>query len=217
MKRILLALMAMMVLSPALMASDKKKKAAEQKSEAAKTPEAASKENKDASEINWLSIDEVQAKMRQEPRKVFMDMYTDWCGWCKRMEATTFHNPNVVKYMNEKYYCVRFNAERKDTIRFMGKYYYFDPEKKANTLAYEFMRGQLSYPTGIFLEERFQNPIPVPGYQDVKTWEVIVKYIGDNAYKGQNFQDYQKSFISGWDMDPAAAPRATPDSPPVHQ
>jgi thioredoxin-related protein len=152
----------------------------------------------DSTEIHWISIDEVQAKMREQPRKVYMDMYTDWCGWCKKMEATTFQNPNVIKYMNQKYYCVKFNAERKDTIRFMGKYYYFDPNVKANNLASELMHGQMSYPTSILMEERFQNASPVPGYQDVKTMEMILKYFGENIYKTQKWEDYSKDFIQYW-------------------
>ena len=152
----------------------------------------------DDKEIHWLSIDEVQAKMRQQPKKVYIDMYTDWCGWCKKMDASTFQNPNVIKYMNEKYYCVRFNAERKDTIRFMSKYYYFDPAKRANTWAAELMHDTLQYPTAIYMEERFQNPVRVPGYQDVKTIEMILKYFGENLYKTTPWEKYQSSFIQYW-------------------
>ncbi len=178
MKRILLVLLAVVAISPLM------KVVAQSADESA--------------EIHWISMDEVQGKMRQEPRKVYVDMYTDWCGWCKKMDASTFQNPNVIKYMNEKYYCVRFNAERKDTIRFMSKYYYFDPNLRANNLASEWMHGQLSYPTAIFMEERFQNPVPVPGYQEVKTMEMILKFFGENIYKTKKWEDYQKDFIQYW-------------------
>src|SRR5580698_4599715 len=121
-----------------------------------------------AEEIHWItSIDELQAKMQQNPKKVYMDVYTDWCGWCKKMEATTFQNPDLITYMNNNFYAVRLNAERKDTIRFQGKEYYFNPQFKANTFAVELMKGQMSYPTSILMMENFQNPMPVPGYMDV--------------------------------------------------
>lgn len=183
MKRILLVLVALVTMT-SLTYADKK-----DKSSAAD----------DSTEIHWLSIDEVQVKMHEHPKKVYMDMYTDWCGWCKRMEATTFKNPNLIRYMNENYYCVRFNAERKDTIRFMGKSYYFDPQTRANTLAAELMRGQMSYPTSIYMDEMFQNPNPIPGYQDVPTMEMLLKFMHDVPNKSQSaFDAYHKSFKATW-------------------
>ena len=51
--------------------------------------------------INWLTIEEAQEAMKTQPKKVFIDLSTDWCGWCKRMDATTFQDPNVVHFMNQ--------------------------------------------------------------------------------------------------------------------
>jgi thioredoxin-related protein len=153
---------------------------------------------KETEHINWMSMDDLQYNMKKKPKKVFMDIYTDWCGWCKRMEATTFSNPEVVKYMNENYYCVRFNAERRDTFRFMGKSYFPDPEKKANTLAVELMRGKLSYPTFIIMEELFQNPQPVAGYMDAAQIEPVLKFFGSNSQKTQRWEDFQKGFHGTW-------------------
>ena len=166
----------------------------------------------EAAEIHWLSVDELQAKMNKTPRKVFIDVYTGWCGWCKKMEATTFKNPDLVKYMNNNFYCVRLDAERKDTIRFQGKVYYFDPKFKANTFAVELMNGNMSYPTSIIMLENYQNPQPIPGYHDIKEMEPILSYFGDNAFKHQKWEDFQKSYKPTWDH--GAAPDMTP--PPGH-
>ncbi len=165
---------------------------------------------KESGGINWISMDELQMKMKEKPKRVYMDMYTDWCGWCKKMDASTFSNPDVVKYMNENYYCVHFNAERKDNFRFLGKEYSFDPEKKVNTLAFELMHGKLSYPTSIIMEPLYQNPLPIPGYLTVQQLEGIVKYFGTNAYKTTSWDDYQKSFKAVW-----AATDAGPVTPPA--
>jgi len=159
-------------------------------------------------EIHWISLEEAMHSMQKEQRKIYIDMYTDWCGWCKKMDATTFKDPNVVKYMNEKFYCVRFNAEIKDTLRFLTnvycKYYWYDPAAKCNTLAAELLHGKMSYPTAVFLEEGnfmeliFQGGIPVPGYQDVKGMEKILKYFGENIYKTKSWDEYDKAFIQYW-------------------
>ncbi|NDC40258.1 MAG: DUF255 domain-containing protein [Chitinophagia bacterium] len=159
--------------------------------------------------IHWLTLDELQVKMKQEPKKVYMDMYTDWCGWCKRMEATTFSNADVINYMNANFYCVRFNAERRDTFRFLGTQYYFDPEKRVNTLAFNLLGGKLSYPTSVIMEERYQNPQPIPGYLDVNQMELILRFFGDNVYKKTQFPDYQKNFKATWNAGTTATPPPT--------
>lgn len=184
MKRIILFAVALLMMGPVTMAKKPEPKA----------PEA---------QIKWLTIDELQVKMKEKPKKVYVDMYTDWCGWCKKMEATTFTNPDVARYMNENYYCVRFNAERKDVVFFMGKQYTFDPEKRMNTLAFNWMQGKASYPTSIFMEQYYQNPMPVAGYQDVKGMEMIVKFFSEVAVKNQAQWDaYQKSFKPTWNAGP---------------
>ena len=64
-----------------------------------------------AEKINWVSFEEAVQLNEKEPRKFIVDVYTDWCGWCKRMDQTTFKNPEVAQYINEKYWAVKLNAE----------------------------------------------------------------------------------------------------------
>ena len=189
MKRVFLLMFGMLTLAATIPAMAKGSKA----------PEAAAPEN-EATEIHWLTIDQVQEKMKEHPKKVYIDMYTSWCGWCKRMDATTFKNPDVAKYMNEHYYCVRFDAERKDDVRFMGKMYHFDIQNNVNELALQLMGGRehLSYPTAIYMDEGFQNPQPVPGYHDVTEMELITKYICEGIYRTQAFPDYKSKFKPSW-------------------
>jgi uncharacterized protein YyaL (SSP411 family) len=161
--------------------------------------------------IHWISIKEAEQKMREHPKKVYVDIYTAWCGWCKRMEATTFTNPALVKYMNNNYYCVRFDAETHESFQFMGKEYHYEAQYKANTFAVELMKGQMGYPTSIFMLENFQNPQPIPGYHPVKEMEMFLLFFGDNIYRHQALSDYQKTFVSSWDHG------ETPNmAPPVH-
>ena len=165
--------------------------------------------------INWVSVQDLPVLMKGKPKRVYIDMYTDWCGWCKKMEATTFTNPDVVRYMNENFYCVRFNAERKDTFRFMGKEYYYDPAKRIHTFASELMTSlpSISYPTSIFMEPYFQGTMPVPGYQDVKGMEMVVRFFTENKVKSQPlWENWQKTFVQTWGLSNGPV---TSDMPPV--
>ena len=71
--------------------------------------------------IKWYSFEEAYALSKKKPKKMCVDIFTEWCGWCKKMDAETFTNPTIVKYMNAHFYCVKFDAERKDTIVLDGQ------------------------------------------------------------------------------------------------
>lgn len=154
--------------------------------------------NPKAKTIEWRTIEEVEQLMKIEPRKVYIDIYTDWCGWCKVMDKKTFTNQKLIEYINSKYYAVHFNAERTDSVLFMGKKYGRIPNTKTNELAADWMRNKLSYPTSIFFEENFVNPQPVPGYLEVPTIEMILKYVGENQMKTISWEKYSKEFKGVW-------------------
>src|SRR5687767_13071642 len=96
--------------------------------------------------IKWMTWAEVQEAQKKQPRKSVVDCYTDWCGWCKRMDASTFAHPDIVKYVNENFYAIKFDAETKEVVKFKGKEYKFVPSgnRGYNELAAEILNGQLS-------------------------------------------------------------------------
>jgi thioredoxin-related protein len=191
MKRMLMLSLACLLLLPAGFAQGRNKKSSGGAVAAGTTAA-------DDQEIHWMNIDDVQVAMKKQPKKVWIDVYTDWCGWCKRMDKTTFMNPNVIRYMNEHFYAVKLNAEQREDIRFMGKMYTADPADRTHPFAKEILHDQLSYPTTIFMEENFQHPMSIPGYQDVNTIEAILKYLGDDIYKKKPWPEFQSTFKPSW-------------------
>lgn len=154
--------------------------------------------SKSATEINWISFEEAEVLMKKEPRKVLIDVYTDWCGWCKVLDKKTYSNPQLISYVNKHFYAVKFNAEQKTPVRFLGKDWETQKGTKTNQLAVELMSGRLSYPTTVFLEEGFKNAQPVPGYLEVPQMESIMKFFGDGHYKTTAFNVYQTEFKGEW-------------------
>ncbi|MCW5908620.1 MAG: DUF255 domain-containing protein [Chitinophagales bacterium] len=150
----------------------------------------------EAGGIKWMTWKEMQEAQKREPRKVFVDVYTDWCGWCKRMDQTTFVHPEIVKYLNENYYAIKFDAEERESIRFKGKDYKFvaSGNRGYNELAAEILKGRMSYPTSVYLDENMDLLFPVPGYLEPKTLEQVLHFVGENVYKQMTFDIFQKDF-----------------------
>ena len=60
--------------------------------------------------INWMTWDEANAANKVTPKKIFIDIYTDWCGWCKKMDKSTFQDASVIEALNKDFYAVKFDA-----------------------------------------------------------------------------------------------------------
>ena len=147
-----------------------------------------------AQEINWLTWEEAVALTKNEgnTKKVFVDVYTDWCGWCKKMDKDTFQNPEVAAYMQANFYMVKMDAEGKDPIEYQGRTFKFVPSGRRgyHELAAALLQGKMSYPTVVFLDEQLNMLSPVPGYQQVEPFMQIAKYFGDNIYLETSWQVY---------------------------
>ena len=83
-----------------------------------------------AQKINWMSMEEALAAQEKKPKKIIMDVYTNWCGPCKLLDKNTFGNPAVAAYVNENYYAVKFNAEGTEEITYQD-FTYTNPNYQA--------------------------------------------------------------------------------------
>jgi thioredoxin-related protein len=150
-----------------------------------------SQENK----IKWYSVEEAEKLLKDKPRPIFIDTYTDWCSWCKKLDKETFANPVIAEILTTKFYPVKFDAEGKGKITFQGKIYVNDGKVgNAHQLAVALLQGQLSFPTVVFLNEAGQLLTPVAGFRNAKEMEELLSFFAEKAYEKQNYQDFQKSF-----------------------
>ena len=147
-------------------------------------------------EINWLTWDEVSEKMHEEPRKVLVDVYTEWCGYCKKMDKTTFVDSSLVNYINKNYYAIKFDAESKKVINMHGKEYKFINQGKNgyHELASVILRGRLKYPSLVFMDSNLEVIQPIPGYRDAKTLRMILDYYEGDNHKKMPWKTYTQNY-----------------------
>ena len=143
--------------------------------------------------IQWVSFEEAIKLSEKTPKKLFIDVYTNWCGWCKKMDATTFKEPEVVKFINANFYAVKLNAETKDTIHFRDKEFKYVAEYKANELAISLLSGKMGYPSYVLLDEQFSllTP-PVQSYLVKEDLMPIITFYGSNIYKTKSWEEFSK-------------------------
>ena len=137
---------------------------------------------------------------KQEPRKILLKAYTDWCSVCKWMEKHAFAKAEIAQFINENYYPVAFNAEGDEQIIYKGKAY-GNPNKKRNYRSQnEFaeLLNIIEYPTLVFFDEKGEMINPIPGKMDSRKLEIYITMLLDDTYKsintGKKWRDYQRDF-----------------------
>lgn len=149
-------------------------------------------------QVQWMTFEEAVARSKKEKKKIFIDVYTDWCGWCKVMDKNTFNDPEVARILNEKFYPVKFNAEQREDITFDGHTFRFVESGRSgyHELAASLLNNKLSYPTVVFLTEDFEMIQPLPGFRKADEFHKIIQYIGEDHFKSQSWEDFQKTYKS---------------------
>ena len=120
-------------------------------------------------EIKWMTFNEALEAQKKDPKPIFMDVYTDWCGPCKLLDKNTFHDASVVELINKKYYAVKFNGEGTDTVNYKGTVFTnpkHNPQSRGRNAVHEFttflkLRG---YPSMYIFDSKGEIKSPIVGY-----------------------------------------------------
>jgi thioredoxin-related protein len=157
-----------------------------------------------AQEINWVSLNEALQLQKENPKKIMIDIYTNWCGPCKLLDKKTFQNKDVATYVNEHYYAVKFNGEGNETVNYQEKTFknpsYDASKANSRNSAHEFANymGVNAYPTIAFLNETGNFIMPLRGVHDPQQLEFYLKlFVADKHTElktQETFDAYYKTF-----------------------
>lgn len=155
-------------------------------------------------QVKWMTIEEALKAQKENPKKILIDFYADWCGPCKIMDKKTYGHPVIAEILNQNYYAVKFNAEEKNKVEIFGRTF-LNPNtehKKGRNSLHEFTQYMNvgAVPSTVFLDEK-GGPITIlQGELSAKELEPYLDFICKDLFKKirsrEQWEDYQKKFKS---------------------
>lgn len=142
--------------------------------------------------VKWLTWEDAYELNKQQPKKILVNVYTNWDIWSKHLDKNTYSDTEIVKYLNENMYCVKLDAEMTKPIEFNGHKFEFikKGEKGVHALAYSLLDGNLSYPSNVYLTEKYERILNSPGYKTPSKMMAELKFVAEEVYKNKSFDDY---------------------------
>ena len=153
--------------------------------------------------IIWMSMNDALEAQKETPKKIFVDVYTKWCGPCKLLDKNTFSNKDVIQFINENFYAVKFNAEGTEEITYQD-FTYTNPnyqEGRKGRNATHFFADALrisGYPSLVFFKNDGELIQAISGYRTPQKLEIYLKMIANDDYLNlttvEAWKEYQDNF-----------------------
>lgn len=161
----------------------------------------------EASQIEWLSFEEVEEKMKLEEKKMIVDIYRGGCEWCRKMERETFQEPSIINYINDHFYAVKLDAGKQGSITFQGETYEFVKKGKHghHELAVKITRGEQGLPSIVFLDESLNVIQNFSGYKDPIDLEKLMRYFAEDHHRKTPWEYYDADFQPRLKLNAASA------------
>ncbi len=123
-----------------------------------------------AESIHWVDYDKGMSLAKEENKPVFLHFFTDWCGYCRKMERETFEKEDVIAALNGHFISIKVNADQyQDLVRKYG------------------VRG---LPDNRFLDQNGNFIYRVPGYMEPLVFSFFMDYVTTGAYKNMSVKEY---------------------------
>ncbi|MFV0237971.1 MAG: thioredoxin family protein [Flavobacteriales bacterium] len=132
-----------------------------------------------SAQVKWFTIEEAVIEQKEHPdKKLFVDFYTDWCGYCKTMEKKTLNEEVISKLINTHFIPVKFNAEKQTVFTYRGEKFELlegSNGKTLNMFAYRALMGNIGYPSFVVVDGKGKFIDGAQGYFTPKQFMPFLK------------------------------------------
>ena len=135
-----------------------------------------------AKDLQWKNFNDGIAEAKKSGKKVLIDVYTDWCKWCKKMDAETYTDKKIKVYLEKNYVLIKLNAEGIGNISYAGQT--ISPAQFAQQMGID------GYPATLFLKGNGDPITVLPGYSEPKMFIHVISYIAENQIGKKKFEEY---------------------------
>jgi thioredoxin-related protein len=132
--------------------------------------------------ISWHSFDEGVALASQTGKKLLIDVYTDWCSWCKKMDREVYPDKRVREVLEARFVAVKLDAESSDRVTFNGST--LSEAELARAM------GVSGYPTTVFLDANAKPITKIAGYMQSKDFANALRFIGEDHYRTTTYDEF---------------------------
>lgn len=133
--------------------------------------------------LETYDIEAAVVQARASGKKVVVEVYAPWCGWCRKMTNEVYADADVRRYLNEHFVVARLNGDDADeTFEFQGH--------TLNGMELAQGLGASAFPTTVFLDDESAYITRLPGYVAQSDFLQVLHYIGSNAFESKSFQEF---------------------------
>ena len=133
----------------------------------------------------WQSVSAALEQAPTEEKLILVDVYTDWCGWCKRMDRDTYADSAVGAYIAERFIAAKMNPEKEGTVRYDGRE--FSQAEFGKAL------GVNGYPATAFFTSKGELITVVPGYLPAGDFRLLLEFLAEEHYKTTAFDEFKRA------------------------
>jgi len=146
--------------------------------------------------LKWYTWEEAVELNKTKPKKIVVDVFTNWCGWCKKMDKGAFADPAVMAYLSANFYPVKLNAEQREEIKFNDETFGYVANDNGrggvHSLAYALLDGQMGYPTLVYLNEKYERIMISPGFKETPDLMKELRFAAEEFYNKTTWEKYKE-------------------------
>jgi thioredoxin-related protein len=147
--------------------------------------------------LKWKTLPEAMELIKQSPKKLLINLYDNYSISATMMRLQTYNNTVNAEYLNQHFYSVNIDLKTLDTLEFLGQKFINEKAQHGyHQLPIALLNGKMTLPAFVIFDEDLKFIGREQRYFTPEEFEVLINFVGENAYKTQKIEEFKKNFKS---------------------